>query len=192
VKRIAKDDLILAKRYKQVCEDVKLKVKQTRSNYEKEVIMLSKSDPKRLYSYINSQMKSRDKISSILDSDGSLTTDKLKIVNIFNNQFQQAFSVDSGIILPVFNSKCEFECDISLQNRKQTTVFGRQAAAFILKNFTRLSLKEIALEIGVQDHSTVLYSIKKCGDLMVTEDWYRNKIEIIQEEIGKYSNFVTK
>ena len=85
-----------------------------------------------------------------------------------------------------------FECDISLQNRKQTTVFGRQAAAFILKNFTRLSLKEIALEIGVKDHSTVLYSIKKCGDLMVTEDWYRNKIEIIQEEIGKYSNFVSK
>jgi chromosomal replication initiation ATPase DnaA len=85
-----------------------------------------------------------------------------------------------------------FECDISLQNRKQTTVFGRQAAAFILKNFTRLSLKEIALEIGVQDHSTVLYSIKKCGDLMVTEEWYRNKIEIIQEEIGKYSNFVSK
>ena len=64
-----------------------------------------------------------------------------------------------------------FECDISLQNRKQSTVFGRQA---------------------VQDHSTVLYSIKKCGDLMVTEDWYRNKIEIIQEEIGKYSNFVSK
>lgn len=85
-----------------------------------------------------------------------------------------------------------FECDISLQNRKQTTVFGRQAAAFILKNFTRLSLKEIATEIGVQDHSTVLYSIKKCGDLMVTEEWYRNKIEIIQEEIGKYSNFVSK
>ena len=85
-----------------------------------------------------------------------------------------------------------FECDISLQNRKQTTVFGRQAAAFILKNFTRLSLKEIALEIGVKDHSTVLYSIKKCGDLMVTEDWYRNKIEIIQDEIGKYSNFVSK
>lgn len=85
-----------------------------------------------------------------------------------------------------------FECDISLQNRKQTTVFGRKAAAFILKNFTRLSLKEIALEIGVKDHSTVLYSIKKCGDLMVTEDWYRNKIEIIQDEIGKYSNFVSK
>ena len=32
-----------------------------------------------------------------------------------------------------------FECDISLQNRKQTTVFGRQAAAFILKNFTVFS-----------------------------------------------------
>lgn len=89
---------------------------------------------------------------------------------------------------------CEeiFEVDIKAKNRKQSTIFGRQAAAYILKNNTRLSLKEIALEIGVSDHSTVLYHIRKCQDFIILEDWYKNKIDIINEEIKKFHVFTKK
>lgn len=85
-----------------------------------------------------------------------------------------------------------FEVNVKANNRQKTTIFGRQAAAYILKNNTRLSLKEIALEIGVTDHSTVLYHIRKCQDFIILEDWYKNKIDIINEEIKKFHVFTKK
>lgn len=85
-----------------------------------------------------------------------------------------------------------FEVDIKVKNRQKSTIFGRQAAAYILRNNTRLSLKEIALEIGVTDHATVLHHIRKCQDFIILEDWYKNKIDIINEEIKKFHVFTKK
>jgi hypothetical protein len=60
----------------------------------------------------------------------------------------------------------------------------------ILKKHTSLSLNEIAPYIGVQDHTTVLYNVSTAKDLMLTEDWYKNKIDEIESEIKKYNTFV--
>lgn len=83
-----------------------------------------------------------------------------------------------------------FETSVSAKNRLQNTVFARKAAAYILKNHTRLSLSEIANFIGVSDHSTVLYNIKTANDLIYTEEWYKNKIAEIEDEIKNYNIFV--
>ena len=72
----------------------------------------------------------------------------------------------------------------------QNTVFARKAAAYILKTHTSLSLKEIAPYIGVSDHTTVLYNVSTARDLMLTEEWYKNKIDEIEDEIKKYHTFV--
>ena len=86
----------------------------------------------------------------------------------------------------------EFKINIQAKNRKQSTVFGRQAAAFILREFTALSLSEIAPYIGVGDHTTTLYHIKKCSDIMDTESWFREKIEKIKMQIERlYLNLRT-
>ena len=83
-----------------------------------------------------------------------------------------------------------FDTDVLAKNRMQNTVFARKAAAYILKKHTSLSLNEIAPYIGVKDHTTVLYNVSTAKDLMVTEDWYKNKIDEIENEIKKYNTFV--
>jgi chromosomal replication initiation ATPase DnaA len=85
-----------------------------------------------------------------------------------------------------------FSTDIKAANRKQKTIFGRQAAAYMLRMYTRLSLSEITSYIGVTDHTTVLYSINKCRDIMDSEYWYKEKIEQLCEEMDKYSLFLSK
>lgn len=82
-----------------------------------------------------------------------------------------------------------FDTEVLQKNRKQNTIFARKAAAYILKKYTSLSLKEIAPYIGVTDHTTVLYNITTCKDLMYTEEWYKNKIDEIEEEINKFNTF---
>lgn len=83
-----------------------------------------------------------------------------------------------------------FDADVLAKNRMQNTVFARKAAAYILKKHTSLSLNEIAPYIGVKDHTTVLYNVSTAKDLMLTEDWYKNKIDEIEDEIKKYNTFV--
>lgn len=83
-----------------------------------------------------------------------------------------------------------FDTDVLAKNRMQNTVFARKAAAYILKKHTSLSLKEIAPYIGVSDHTTVLYNVSTAKDLITTEEWYKNKIDEIENEINKFNTFV--
>ena len=83
-----------------------------------------------------------------------------------------------------------FDTDVLAKNRMQNTVFARKAAAYILKKHTSLSLKEIAPYIGVKDHTTVLYNVSTAKDLIDTEDWYKNKIDEVENEIKKFNTFV--
>jgi len=85
-----------------------------------------------------------------------------------------------------------FNTSVKNQDRKQSTIFGRQAAAYMLRIYTRLSLSEISKYIGVSDHTTVHYSIKKCGDLMKTEDWFKEKISQLCEELDEYALYLSK
>ena len=85
-----------------------------------------------------------------------------------------------------------FSTDIKANNRKQKTIFARQAAAYMLRMYTRLSLSEITSYIGVSDHTTVLYSINKCKDIMDSEYWYKEKIEQLCEEMDKYALYLSK
>ena len=83
-----------------------------------------------------------------------------------------------------------FDTDVLAKNRMQNTVFARKAAAYILKKHTSLSLNEIAPYIGVSDHTTVLYNVATAKNLILTEEWYKNKIDEIENEIKKFNTFV--
>ena len=83
-----------------------------------------------------------------------------------------------------------FDTSIQIKNRRQSVIFGRKAAAYILKKYTLLSLNEIAKHIGVGDHTTVIYNIKTAENLMFTEKWYKEKVDDIEKEIENFSKFV--
>jgi len=47
------------------------------------------------------------------------------------------------------------------KRRTSSLVIPRQVAAYILKKYGNLSLKETASELGKKDHSTIIHAIKK-------------------------------
>ena len=83
-----------------------------------------------------------------------------------------------------------YDTSIQIKNRRQSVIFGRKAAAYILKKYTQLSLNEIAKHIGVGDHTTVIYNIKTAENLMFSEKWYKEKVDEIEKEIENFSKFV--
>jgi chromosomal replication initiation ATPase DnaA len=85
-----------------------------------------------------------------------------------------------------------FNINILNRNRKQSTVYARQSASFLLRRYTLLSLSQIALHVGVKDHSTVYYHIKKCQDIIDTEEWFKDKINSIINELDEYILYLSK
>ena len=56
------------------------------------LVIKAKTNPKLIYSYINSQKKIKDSIQSLENDSGILITDRLGITNLLNNQFHKVFS----------------------------------------------------------------------------------------------------
>ncbi len=67
-----------------------------------------------------------------------------------------------------------FRLDI-IQSLK--TTFGRKAAAYLLRRYTKLSLKEISQYTGTSDHTTAIHNIKQANNLIETEDWFKTKLK---------------
>lgn len=85
-----------------------------------------------------------------------------------------------------------FNIKILNKNRKQATIYARQSASFLLRRYTLLSLSQIALHVGVTDHSTVCHHIKKCQDIIDTEEWFKDKIDLIIKELDEYILYLSK
>jgi chromosomal replication initiation ATPase DnaA len=76
-----------------------------------------------------------------------------------------------------------FECDISRRDRSLRTTFGRKAAAYLLRRYTKLNLKEISGYTGTKDHTTAIHNIKQANNLIETEDWFKDKLKRICQKI---------
>jgi len=83
-----------------------------------------------------------------------------------------------------------FDLDILEKNRSKKHTIARKIAAYILRKYTRLSLQEIAPLIGVIDHGTVIYNVKTACDYIETDDWFKEKVQEVEQEIENYSIFV--
>ena len=129
--------------------------------------------------YYQSQKKNLRQLKNVLVAYNLIEKDEL---NRNNNRVTMKKLV--GLVEDVFDT------DVLAKNRMQNTVFARKAAAYVLKKHTSLSLKEIAPYIGVKDHTTVLYNVSTAKDLITTEEWYKNKIDDIENEIKKFNTFV--
>ncbi|RNA06287.1 RNA-directed DNA polymerase from mobile element jockey-like [Brachionus plicatilis] len=109
VTRIFSKNQAINELYNRICRIVKKEVSNAKLCYESNIIKGCKNHPKRIFSYINSQKNSRDGIRSLKDEMGNLVNDKLIVANIFNTQFQAAFSLDDGKPLQDLVKKCDIE-----------------------------------------------------------------------------------
>jgi len=92
-------NLVILHEYKLVCTQTRKLIKQCISEYELS-LATDKSNPKKLFAYINSKVKSSTKISSIT-RDRTITTNPKTIANTLNEQFHSVFtnkSVDPLLI----------------------------------------------------------------------------------------------
>ena len=81
-----------------------------------------------------------------------------------------------------------FECDVLKRDRSLKTTFGRKAAAYLLRRYTKLSLKEISAYTGTKDHTTAIHNIKQANNLIDTEDWFKDKMKKVCQKIELTEN----
>jgi len=62
------------------------------------------------------------------------------------------------------------ESQITGKRRTASMVIPRQVSAYLMKKFTKLSLKEIAEYLGKKDHSTVIHAVKKIETMLNQKD----------------------
>ncbi len=69
------------------------------------------------------------------------------------------------------------------KTRKRSIVIARQLSMYLAKNMTNKSLKVIGDNFGGRDHSTVIYSCKAVGDLLDTDDIFKNAVQELEKKI---------
>ena len=104
------------------------------------------------------------------------------------------FNPRSKQIVDIILSITNMEHDIMIaKNRKKEIVFVRQLIHYFLKKETKLSLNQIGLLTGDQDHATTLHSVKKIkGYLEINDADIKYYVNSCQEEINKIRNFYFK
>jgi len=79
-----------------------------------------------------------------------------------------------------FNLKPE---DILSKKRTQDIALTRQIAMYLCRMLTDLSLPKIGNEFGGRDHTTVLHAFKKIDTLIVNNSDFKNRLEMIKNNI---------
>ena len=73
--------------------------------------------------------------------------------------------------------------EIRQRTRQRKIVIARQVSHYFLHKKTDMTLSEIGLFVGLNDHATVIYSIKTVKNLMQTDKAIRGKVEAIKKRI---------
>lgn len=69
--------------------------------------------------------------------------------------------------------------DMESKSRIREYAQARQQAMYILKKYTKLSLKAIGAAFGNRDHSTVIHAVQTTEDLMYSDKQVKIDIEIL-------------
>jgi hypothetical protein len=107
-----KNHLLKAK-YKET-KLVKTLTYKFRCEFERKIASVSKLNPKRLYSYINSQKSSKDQIRMLKEEERVLVNN-IDIANCLNKAFHSVFNNETRRSeMPTFRKRCEISCDSGL------------------------------------------------------------------------------
>ena len=90
--------------YAKYRNQVKWECKKAKCEKEKGIAKECKNNPKLFYQYVNSKLKPKEKVSSLLKDDGSLSEGDQEKCEILNNFFGSVFTQEDTSDVPVFNS----------------------------------------------------------------------------------------
>jgi chromosomal replication initiation ATPase DnaA len=83
------------------------------------------------------------------------------------------------IVNEVFNTDCREN------TRRKRVVFARHCAAYLLREYTNMTLLEISNSLGNTDHATCSHSIKTAKNLIETDEEYSDKVDKIKLVLEK-------
>ena len=78
------------------------------------------------------------------------------------------------LVNEVFNTECRE------QTRRKRVVFARHCAAYLLREYTNMTLVDISNSLGNTDHATCSHSIKTAKNLIETDEDYADKVAKIR------------
>ena len=87
-------------RYKRVKNDLRVLTRRLREQFENNIVGDLKSAPKKFWSYVKSRTKVRNKIPTLMRSDGSSAVSAKEKAETFNNYFCTMFTDENLSILP--------------------------------------------------------------------------------------------
>ena len=78
--------------------------------------------------------------------------------------------------------------DIRSSSKARKVAFPRQVVMYLCRQLTSFSLVEVAEQVGVTDHSTVIHGVKKISAEYEASDTTRNTIDILIKKINPPSS----
>jgi chromosomal replication initiator protein len=73
---------------------------------------------------------------------------------------------------------------LSSKRRTKDITLPRQVAMYLIRDLLGLPLVDIGRSFGGRDHSTVIHSIQKIEELLVTDEALRTRVDTLRLEIG--------
>jgi len=77
--------------------------------------------------------------------------------------------------------------DLKGKKRTQNITFARQIAMFVGREMTDYSTTELGQDFGGRDHTTVMHSISKIRDKLLTDPSLETKIETLKRAVNEFS-----
>lgn len=86
--------------------------------------------------------------------------------------------------------KDHFGVDVSVKTRKKTYARAREVASYLLKKYTLLTLKEIAEHVGLTDHTSSLYHIRKVSGFIEIDNDYKLMMDELENKLTTYHDYI--
>ena len=136
---------------------VKKLIREARRKYESGIASQAKLNPKLVYSYVNSQLKNKERIKVLVDGDGKSVNDPDSIADCLNLEFFKAFTKHDSPEQPNLSNIRERIGGLSMSINAET-VFNPDAV--------KIKLKELDVNKAPGPDGINPYVLNKCADIL--------------------------
>ena len=95
--------------YTRARNQAKTQIRRAVREYEKDIAKKAKKDPKAFYKYVNTKLKTRNRITNLTGDDGTIISEDGDKAEVFSNFFSKVFTVEDMQNVPL----CEMEAEIT-------------------------------------------------------------------------------
>jgi len=141
-------NLQLVNEYKACSSQLKKLIYQTRREFELDLAIKSKRNPKILFKYVNSKQNVKTTITALKGINGNTITNPIEIANRLNDHFQRVFNKNEDDELPEFIKRTEAICKHSQ----------------ITKNLVKNKLSSLSVDKTVGVDGVSAHVLKNCAD----------------------------